>query len=423
MMRCLIAGVIANLMLVWAPMATAQSPGESALSLGEAIDRALRENPRLRAAAERVDIAAGQIRQARLIPNPEVGWEGEEITGDRRGFGEAEHTLTLSQVIELGGKRSARIKSARSGVSIAEIDLESLRQDVLAEVTTLFTAAALSQRRLVLINESIGLAEELRTAAQQKVDAGAAPTAEAIRAGVAVSNARLDSVTAHTYWLNTMAALAAMWESSEPDFDSVRTELPQVIGVPTMSNLQPLLEENPDIRRGTANIQRARHSHRMARALSVPDLTVSAGPRFLAEDRSQTFVLGVSVPIPIFSRNQGDIARSKSAIREAEWEHRAVVIQLRSSLAKALQNMGSAVHAIETMRDEILPAATAVFEEIQRGYRQGRFDYLDLLAAQQDLIGARMRHLDALSDYYQQRIDVERLIGSPIAAAGGHNGQ
>lgn len=423
MRNCLINGAITTLMFAWIPMAAAQSPGNSVLALEEAIERALGENPRLQAAARRIDIAAGQVRQARLIPNPEIGWQGEEITGDRRGFGEAEHTFILSQVIELGGKRSARIKSARSGVSIAEIDLESLRQDVLAKVTTQFTVAALAQRRLVLINLSIGLAEELRAAAQAKVDAGAAPTAEAIRAGVAVSNARLDSVLAHSEWVNAKTALAAVWESSAPDFDSVRSELPRAVGVPVLSSLLPLLEENPDMRRRTESIQRARLSLNAARALAVPDLTISAGPRFLADDRSQTFVLGVSVPLPLFSRNQGRIARSQSAIREAEWEHRAVVIELRSRLSEALQNMRTAVNAIKTMRDDIVPAATAAFEEIQRGYRQGRFDYLNLLAAQQDLIAARMRHLDALSDYHRQRIDVERLIGSPIMAAGGNNGQ
>lgn len=423
MRKWLMLGVIATLMLARTPMTAAQSPGEAALSLEEAMGRALSANPRLQAAAQRVDIAAGQVLQARLIPNPEIGWMGEEITGDRRGFGQAEHTLVLSQVIELGGKRLSRIRSARSGVSIAEIDLESLSRNVLARVTSLFTVAALAQRRLVLINESIRLAEELRAAAQERVDAGAASTAEAIRAGVAMSNVRLDSSVVHTDWMNAKTALAAMWEAAEPDFDSVRTDLPRVVGAPAASRLLPLLEENPDIRRGTASIKRARHSLHVARALAVPDLTVSAGPRFLANDRSRTFVLGLSVPIPLFSRNQGEIARSQSAIREAEWEHRAVVIQLRAGLSEALQNMGTAAIAIETIRDEIVPAAIAAFEEIQHGYRQGRFDYLDLLATQQDLIGARMRHLDALSDYHQRRIDVERLIGAPLAATGGNNDQ
>jgi cobalt-zinc-cadmium efflux system outer membrane protein len=78
------------------------------VSLDDAFARALEYSPQLKAAAERIGVAEAQVRQARLIPNPELEWEGEETTGSRPLISESEHTLLLSQTLELGGKRSAR---------------------------------------------------------------------------------------------------------------------------------------------------------------------------------------------------------------------------------------------------------------------------------------------------------------------------
>lgn len=416
---CRRLGVTATIVLTGTSVAVSQAPRTNALSFKEAINRALTESPRLKAAAARIEFATGQVQQARLVPNPAFEWSGEEITGDRRGFGETEHTFALSQLIELGGKRSARIRHAQSGAGVAAIELESRQADVRANVTSLFIETAMAQRKLGLMSESIRLAGKLRSSAEERVMAGAAPEVETIRADVALSNVRLDSVIAHSGWMNAKTALAATWGANEPDFDSVSTALPEVTPPPGLPSLLAALNENPDLRQWEAELQRARSGLRAVRSLGMPDLTISAGPRYLASDNSHTFILGLSVPLPLFNRHQGDAASARSAVRDTEWQRIAANVNARSALSAAHTSMQTAFGAVATMRDVIIPAAESAAEEMQRGFRDGRFTYLDVLSSQQDLMHARVRYIETLSNYYQRRIDVERLIGSPIAATGG----
>lgn len=384
------------------------------VTLPEALARALAHNPDLAIAAQDIGIAEADVRQAHLWPNPEFEWEGEDISGSMPGFRSSEHTIVLSQTIELGGKRSARARQAESQVAVAEADLEAVRLDVTAELTARFIAALLAQRRSELRAAAVHLAEELQRAAGEKVAAGAAATVEAIRADVALANARIDSARATSEARKAHRQLAAMWGAAEPDFDSVSGDLPPCIMPPTMSRLLETETTTPRLRRWPASTQRARDDLTVARAAAMPDLTISAGPRFFAENGDRTFILGVSVPLPLFNRNQGAVIGSQRAVAQAESQYDAARRQWQSRLLITHEEMTAAYREAATIEQELIPQAQAACDEMQRGYSQGRFDYLDLLAAEHDLVAARERLLDARQDYHLRRIEIESLIGSDL---------
>ena len=400
-------------------------PTESsaALTLPEAIARTLAHNPELKVAAQEIRIAEADIRQARLRPNPEIEWEGEDISGSMEGLGSSAHTIVLSQTIELGGKRSSRTKRAEAHVAVAEAGFEAVHLNVLAELAARFTRALVAQRRVGLRITGIHLAEELKRAARERVAVGAAATVEAIRADVAVSNARVDSVRASSEALNARRELAAMWAGAEPDFDSVTGDLPPRTLPPAVSELLRAENETPHLQRWSAATQRARDDLAAVRASAIPDITVSAGPRFFAENGNRTLVFGLALPIPLFNRNQGAVNGARRVIEQAEWQYDAARTQWQSRLLTTHEEMTATYSEATTIDNELIPQAQAAFEELQRGYRQGRFDYLDLLAAEQDLIAARERLLDAHGDYLMRRIEIESLIGRNLEELEDSNAQ
>jgi len=214
--------------------------------------------------------------------------------------------------------------------------------------------------------------------------------------------------------LSAKLSLASVWGSSSPAFESVEGELQTLSPIPALADLEERIRSNPDIERWAAEMAQRSATLDLERANAIPDVTVSGGYRRFSETNDHAMVLGFSIPIPIFNRNQGAISEAESGLRKAEAEQRAAETRIRIALAKAYQNL-SAAHAEATaLRDEVLPGAESAFEAINEGYRQGKFGYLEVLDAQRTLFDARGQYLEALVASHSAVADVESLIGAPL---------
>ena len=132
------------------------------------------------------------------------------------------------------------------------------------------------------------------------------------------------------------------------------------------------------------------------RAMAKPDLTVSAGTKLIGENNRTGFVFGVSLPLPLRNRNQGEIVSGLHSVAQAEWAREAALLEARTELSVAYELMTMALSEVGTIQETILPAAEQAFDEIRRGYQHGLFSYLDVLTAEDDLIQTRARLIDAL---------------------------
>ena len=165
---------IALLCLLLAGAASAQA-GPS-LSLPQALAAAFAQNPELAAAGREIGIADGERRQAGLLPNPELAWEREDTRRDT-----STTTVTLSQPLELGGKRGARIAVAKAGQAIAQLDLERQRNGLRADVVQAFHAALRAQTAVALAQQSQALTERGLRVVQGRITAGQASPMEVSR--------------------------------------------------------------------------------------------------------------------------------------------------------------------------------------------------------------------------------------------------
>lgn len=188
------------------------------LTLRQAVDAALAGNPELQTFSFQFQALDARARQAALRPAPELSIDVENVfgSGDIKGTDAAEYTFALSQVIELGGKRDARIAAAQAGRSAADLDRQARQLDVLAEVTRRFITVATQQEQLQLARKAAQLAQQTVNGAQRRVDAAKSPHAELDRARIALDRARLDQRRAEAELDSARLQLAATWGESKP---------------------------------------------------------------------------------------------------------------------------------------------------------------------------------------------------------------
>jgi cobalt-zinc-cadmium efflux system outer membrane protein len=392
---------------------------QGAIGLPEALAAALLRNPDLAAFSWEVRSREALALQAGLLPNPELGVEIENFAGSgpTSGFDQNEATFLLAQLIETAGKRSKRREAAKLGADVAAWEYEKARLDVFASVESAFFDVLAAQEQVALSEELVRVAASSVDAVERLVSAGATPRAERTRAAVEAATARVDLATGRRALQSARAALAATWGSSSAAFTRAEGDLGSVAAPPDRETARGWLAENPELERWDREIARREAVVALEDARRIPDVVVAAGPRRLEESNDTALVAGLSVPLPIFDRNQGTRAAARSDLRKAEHEKRAVQARLAAGLEAAYQELAARFDEVTRLREEILPGADAAFEQVRQGYAQGLFRNVDVLDAQRRLSELRLRELEALRAYHQAKAEVERLTGTPLSSS------
>ena len=400
------------------PSGPAPSPDRpKTISLRKAMALALLDNPTFQASSWEVRAADARRLQESLWPNPEIEAEVEEFAGDNSGFRDSETSVVLSQAILLGGKLAKRTRVAKLERDVAGWEYETQRLDVLTEVAKAFVAVLGSQRKVELAKETVRIAEGASAAAADRVASGAASPVEQTRAQVALAGARNELLQATQQLRMARIRLASTWGSADPRFTRAEGDLDVDLALPKLGFLARRMSQNPEMMRAAVAHTQRQAALELAKSKRVPDLTVRAGYKRVEAENANSFIAGLSLPLPIFDRNQGGIREARANLRKSKWEQQATEVQVRSALATAHSALAAAVEQRRAFKDEILPGAESAFEAIREGYRQGTFDYLDFLTAQQSLADTRMQHADVLVSLHEAAADVERLIGEPLPEA------
>ncbi len=392
-----------------------KEPGDT-ISLRQALSIALLKNPELAVFSYEVRAGEARILQAGLLPNPEVEMESENLggSGDFRGFNGSETTIQLSQLIQLAGKRQKRTRIAALDRDLAGWDYETKRIDLFTDVTRAFIDVLAAQEHLALAGELADLAEKVHNAVSERVKAGKVSPVEETKAKVALSMSKIDWERAKRVLKAVKKRLASFWGSASPTFQNVEGNLNNISPIPTLEQLNNRVLQNPDIARWVIELKKREAAVKLADAEKIPDLTLKGGVRRLNESNDNAFVLGVSIPIPIFNRNQGGALEARHNLAKAEKERESMEIQVRSTLAEAYQNLSAALSETTTLKEEVLPGSQSAFDAANEGYLFGKFSFLDVLDAQRTFFGAKERYIEALADYHRFVADVERLIGESL---------
>ncbi|MEK6685420.1 MAG: TolC family protein [Pseudomonadota bacterium] len=397
------------------------------LTLRDAVNLALLHNPELAAfskemrALEGATLQAGLLRNPELLVNVENPGNVQKLQGDINSSESVSKeivqqltTIRVSQLIELGGKRAARVSAALLGEELAAKDYESRRVEIIARVANVFTEVLAGQERLRLAEETRQLAQNVVDTVTKRVQAGKVPPIEETRANVGLSTTRIELEQARRDLIAARKRLALLWDSSSPQFNKALGNLEVLIAPPHFQKLEERVLGNPVALRAMKNIEHRKALLEVEQTRRIPNLTLNAGVVHHAMLGGNTAVAGLMVPLPLFDRNQGNIKEAYQRMDKAADEQVATELRLKTELAQSYETMSAVWNEINILRDEILPGAKSAFDVTRRGYELGRFGLLELLDAQRILFQNQLLYVRALANYQRLVNDIERLIAAPI---------
>jgi cobalt-zinc-cadmium efflux system outer membrane protein len=396
------------------------------ITLRQALALALMHNPELAASTWDVRSGEARITQAGLFPNPEIEVEVENFGGSReeenpdgtsdsvKRFDGAETTVALSQLIEIGGKRSKRKQVATSEHDLLRWDFEAKRLDTITEVTNAFIDLLGLQERMVLTDNLVDLSQDVFNTVSERVKAGKVSPVEETRAKVALSTIQIEQERVLRELEAGRKRLAATWGSNTPVFKRAAGDLETISALPPYQLLLSRIAQNPDIARWDAEIEQREAALSLEKAQRLPDLTIAGGVRYLEESNDQTYVMGLSLPLPLLDRNQGAIREASNDLHKAKEERTAAEVNAVATLDEVYQSLLSAYNEVTVLKETILPGAESAFNASNEGYLEGKFSYLDVLDVQRSLFDAEDTYINSLVAYHRALTSIERLIGQDL---------
>jgi cobalt-zinc-cadmium efflux system outer membrane protein len=402
---------------------TAVSLGLSALGLGarvaqaepapayiELLSQSLTSAPRLAEARADIARAQGLARQAAVRPNPTVDLQVENFSGSGpyRGTSLSESTASLQQAVELGGKRASRISAGQAEVEAAQARNRNAQVGYAFDLALAYAEAEASDRRLVLASEILTLAQEDARIASALVDAGREAELRRLQARAAVEAARAGVDEAKAAQATAFGNLTALSGSALP-LTSVEVSLLDS-GAALSPGLDPKAATEAAYVAAVTEREAAARRLRVEQRRAIPDVTVSLGLRRFEEAEATALVAGVSVPLPLFDRNRGNIDAARADIAAAEARRNAARLEAEAAVRVSATRIAAAQTRL-TAAEEGERAAEEAYRLARIGYEAGKLPLVELVNARRALADARAQSIAAAVERVGAQAAQSRLGG------------
>jgi cobalt-zinc-cadmium efflux system outer membrane protein len=390
-------------------------PVSNTLALATAIEKALAASPKLGGAQAGVASAWGAERQAGAWENPEFDVEAANVAGnkDYKSTRSAEYTYSLSQKLEVSGKRALRKGVAQAEREASEENLQASRLDTIRDVTIAYGDVLAAKEKLALAEAREKLARGVLENVSQRVGAARDPLIYKSQADVALAMVRLERQTAVRNVDLTSRKLASFWKDKQLTHQLDSDMLEQSHKPEPLEFYQQRLAQNPDLLRYEKVVQSKESSLKLEKAKNTPDPSVQLGLRTFKESQSQAMVVGFSLPLPVLDRNKGNVEKARADILQADNEAEQAKLESEQQLHEAWQDWQSAYAEDHELKTRIIPAAKQALTLSREGYGRGRFSFLEVLNAQRTLAEAQEQQIHAEQRQLNARATVERLAPTP----------
>lgn len=404
---------------IWAQAATPEPMPEAAvgsahsvpLTLDVAWQRALLQHPDLRAAMAERDAATALTRQAGAWPNPELSALQEDTRADRRTT-----TWQWSQPIEGLGKRAARVNAAQWAQRAAEGEVQARQVQLRARLSLAFHAAQLAQARVALAAELVQLAAQSRETARRRVAAGKAAPIEEVKAQVAEAQAVSAQRAAHSAWRAAWQALRQAMGGGQAEPLRVDADLQALPDDAPWRAVLDRPDEATAVQRAALALSRQQAWVEVERTRARPDVTVQLGiKRDVQVGRNQPLV-GISLPLPAWDRNEGAITAALRQADRAEADLDSTRASVQAQASEALEQLRTAIEQHRTLNATVLPAASQALDIAGKGYALGKFGILDVLDAQRTLFDVRHQVLNSAEQAFRAQARLIELFGDAPAS-------
>jgi len=399
-------------------LSAASALSATPLSLTRAIEVAMEGNPEVAATTRQVEASEGQVIQGRARPNPELAYSLEDTRSQTRT-----QSWQLNLPIELGGKRAARTKAAEKAREQAQAQLTDVRATVRANVVAAYFDALIAQERLALAKDSSALARSSTDTVSKRVAAGKVSPVEETKARVAEAGIRVELAQAASEERNALTRLHALLGRTTAATAALEGKADDLPALPNLMDLQALAGSSPAIVLAKVEVDRRKALTEVEQSKRVPDVTVSAGVQRANETQRNVLLLGISVPLQVFDRNQGNLLEALKLEDKARDELQATTVRLHSEVAQAHDRLSTISAEVQSLQAEVLPGSKSAYDAATIGFENGKFSFLEVLDAQRTYFTAKSQYLKALAEAHRAAAEIDRLLGgvSPANPTTKHN--
>ena len=419
-LRCVIGFVLCfscALFLVALP-GQAQTPAseQKTITLEELQQMALQNNPTFAQSAANIQAAEGRKKQSGLYPNPTVGYQGEQIRGG--SFHGGEQGFFIQQDIVLGGKLGLNRQIFDQELKQAQTEGEEQKLRVVTNVRMSYIQALAAQQTLELRHNLSKLADDAVETSHQLANVGQADAPDVLESEVEAQQAQLAVSMAEQNQQRVWKAMAAVVGNPRLPLMKLEGKLEDTPPVNADELVEKLVNESPAVRIAELGVKRAEAALVREKRESIPDLQLRGGMEQNRELLSvpsgkavglQGFA-DVGLRIPIFNRNQGNIATAKADGERAKREVERVRLLLRERAAGVVQNYTFSQTAVDRYKNQMIPKAQKAYEMYTKKYQEMAAAYPQVLIAQRTLMQLEVSYINALESFATSSLSLQSYL-------------
>ncbi len=389
------------------PATAALQPAPRGMSVADFENLAMANNPSLAEAIARINALRGKWEQVGLAPNPYAGYSDQQT-----GSPEAEQRgVVFGQEVVRGQKLQLNRAVVSQEVQRAQQEYQAQQLRVLTDVRIAFFTALAAQQRSILAKEIAESTTNAVTITQKRLDAKEIGKPDLLQAKIEFETAQVLERRSQYQALEAWRKLAAVTGVNvlQPPalVGQLNANIPEFEWEPT---LQRLLNASPEIAAAQAEIQRTRWAYQRAQAEKISNLSFQG---IVQDDRSVDATNGaiqLTMPIPIWNRNQGGITQAGHEALAAERALEKLELDLQQRLATVFQRYQTARAQVDRYSQAIVPNSRENLDLVRRAYTAGEYDFLQMLVAQRTFAQTEMAYVDALQDMHVAALEIEGLL-------------
>jgi len=396
----------------------AQTPAsqQKTITLEELQQMALQNNPTFAQSTANIQAAEGRKKQSGLYPNPTAGYQGEQIRGG--SFHGGEQGFFVQQDIVLGGKLGLNRKIFDQELKQAETEAEEQKLRVVTNVRVSYIQALAAQQTLELRHNLSKLADDAVETSHQLANVGQADAPDVLESEVEAQQAQLAVTMAEQNQQRIWKALSAVVGNPRLPLMQLEGKLEDTPPVIAEELVEKIVNESPAVRIAEIGVKRAEAALAREKREPIPDLQLRGGMQQNRELLSQPNgspaglqgFADVGVRIPIFNRNQGNIATAKADAERSKREVERVKLVMRERAATVVQNYTFSQSAVDRYKNQMIPRAQKAYEMYTKKYQDMAAAYPQVLIAQRTLMQLEVSYVNALESFATSSLSLQSYL-------------
>jgi cobalt-zinc-cadmium efflux system outer membrane protein len=371
------------------------------LTLNQALELAERQHPQLAEAHALVEAAAGRAQQAGTLPNPEAIVGAQQLPLDSDGSNQREYIAGIAQPIPLGGRLGQARETEQLEREVRVRGLEVTRRDLRKRVHGAFATALYQEKAFQTQQQITQSARQVTAITKARVDAGDAPPEDLARIEMELARLQLEVQRSQSLREQALLALTAAMGNVNLNVKSLAGDLALAFELPTLESLVANLAAAPELRQANASLRASNARIDLAKAERIPDVKVEVLYHRLESTRENTLDIGLSIPLPLFDRNQGKLREARAEAAAAEARSRLTENELNLRLRESHAQLTAALATSRSFQSEIMPRAEIMLKAAESRYAAGDTSLADVLPIRRDWAAMQLAHLESMRDVMQ----------------------